>query len=63
VSRAKFMRSIARHSVYLYASCTVESNSNYRISITAERIEFLLGLIDRASLNYVKKVIFALHDL
>jgi len=42
--------------MYLYASRTVESNSDYRISVTAKRIEFLLALIDRAGLNYIKKV-------
>jgi len=57
VSRAKLMRSINEaFRVPIYASRTVESNSNYQISITAERIEFLLGLIDRTSLNYIKKV-------
>lgn len=44
----------AKYSVYLYAR-TVESNFDYRILTTAERIEFL-DLIDRASLNFIKKV-------
>jgi len=53
MSRAKFT-SNAR-AVYLYASRTIENNLDYRISITAKRIEFLLDLIDRESLN-IKKV-------
>ena len=45
-----------RRTVYLYASQPVENISDYQFSITAERIEFLLSLIDSLSLNYMNKV-------
>jgi len=48
--------------VYLYASRgQLRVTQITRISIMAERIEILLGLIDRASLNYMKKVSLFLH--
>src|SRR5580765_697718 len=49
-------RSNERRTVYLYASRPVESTRDYQTSITAERIEFLLGLIDSLGLNYIRKV-------
>src|SRR5580765_6389624 len=62
VSRAKYRAAAARHSVYLYASRPVESTRDYQTSITAERIEFLLGLIDSLGLNYIRKVsLFSLY--
>ena len=64
VSRAKYRAAVARHSVYLYASRLVESTRDYQTSITAERIEFLLGLIDSLGLNYIRKVsLFLLYML
>src|SRR5580765_2257805 len=55
-------RSNERRTVYLYASRPVESTRDYQTSITAERIEFLLGLIDSLGLNYIRKVsLFSLY--
>lgn len=56
MSRTKSRVTIARWSMYLYASRLVKSTSNYRISITAKPIEFLIGLIDSLGFNYIKKV-------
>ena len=64
VSRAKYREATARHSGYLYASRPVESNRDYQTSITTERIEFLLSLIDSLGLNYIRKVsLFLLYIL
>lgn len=48
VSHAKFSAE-ARHPIYLYVNWTIESQI---ISITTERIEFILGLINRSRILF-----------